>query len=184
MASEDEHPLLEQSAEIGDHGFWCAQATPDIEHTLARFREPQQMWKRDHHSDDPGEPGISRAKAGARTPVHKREQRQQADQEQTRIGRQQQQTDLDRKRHPISAPPLSNRPPIVEQDDSPQGHRQHDRAEFRGWHREGRHAGHEQHGECGLLRTHGRAPELEHCPVGHHHADLREQVDAEQMVSA
>ena len=90
MASEDEHPLLEQSAEIGDHGFRCAQATPDIEHTLARFREPQQMWKRDHHSDDPGEPGISRAKASARTPVHKREQRQQADQEQTRIGRQQQ----------------------------------------------------------------------------------------------
>jgi len=109
--------------------------------------------------------------------VADREQDEQADQDQADVSRQQQQSDFDCQYQPVAAAIFPDRTPIVQQDDRPQRHGQDHRAEVRGRDRERRHSGHQQHGQRRVRRADDRTAEREHRPVGHHHADLRQQID-------
>jgi len=71
----------------------------------------------------------------------------------------------------------------MQQDDGPQRHGEDDRAEVRRRHREGGHAHHQQHRERRVLRADDRSAEREHRPIGHDHANLRQQVDADQAAA-
>jgi hypothetical protein len=138
------------------------------------------------HNDDGDhrrDPWIGRAQCRARVGIGNRERDQEPDQDQADIGGEQKEADLERQNQPVSAPLLADGAPVVQQDQRPQRHGQDHRAEIRGRHREGGDAQHEQHRQRGVLGADDRASQREHRPVGRHHANLRQQVDAEHVAA-
>ena len=183
MGGEDERDLAQPGVEIVDHRFRRAQPHQPRHQPVAGLRQPQQMREQHDEGDEAREPRIGRAHRRAGALVGGGEQREHAEQQQPGIGGEEQEPDLDRERDPVAALALAHRAPVVQQDHRPQRHGQRDRPEVRRRHREGRDADHQQHRQRRVLRADDRAAEREHRPVGHHHADLRQQVDAEQAVA-
>ena len=170
--------------EIAENSVGRAQPREHRHQALAGIGYPDQVRPHDQAGHSGGDQRVVGTERSARALVDQREQQEQSDQDQPDISGEQQQPDLDRERKPIRAPPLAHRPPIMQEDNRPERHREDDRSEVGRRHREGRNADHEQHRKRRMLRTDDRTSEHEYRPVGDDHADLREHVDGEQAAAA
>ena len=184
MADQEEPHQLAPCEQVRVHRFHAAQPPQRRQHAVGRQIEQDQIGEQHEGDDDGGDPGIERRKrSGAAALRDQHEDRHQRDQDQREMGREQQQGEIDRQHVPIDAAHFAHRAPQMQDGEGPERHRQDFRPEIRGRDREEGNADHQQGRERGMALADGRAAKLEHRPIGRDHADLREHIDAGQVVA-
>ena len=120
------------------------------------------------------------AKLHCAAPGDESEHQEQAEQDQPHIGREQQEPDIDRERVPIAALIEPDGAPEMQKRERPERHRQDRGAEIRARYAERRDARHQQGRKRRMPLADRQGAELEHRPIGHDHAKLRQRIDAGQ----
>ncbi len=143
-----------------------------------------KMPKHHGHNDSPRDPRLQGV--DGRTPALgcRREQDQDAQQDKSALGGDEQKCSRASERIPILDAALRDGAPIEQQRSRPQRHGKYRRAEIRCRYGEHENADHEQHRHSRVRPADNRAAKREHAPVSGDHADLGERIDAEQSGGA
>ena len=179
-ASHDRTQKPQPGAGVLARGGGIAQPCQGRRQTISSALQPQQVHEQKHGERGRHDPRLVGVERGAAARGHGGEQNERAEQDQRGIAGEQQQRCRDAERVPGPAPPLPDRPPVMQQHDCPQCHGENGRAEIRRRHREQRNADHEQHRHGGVRRADDGAAQRKHAPIGRDHANLRQRIDAEQ----
>ena len=141
------------------------------------------MREIEQHDDGGRGPRAERAKMAAAARGRGDEQRHQADENETRIGREQQEAERQANGEPVRAAAIGERP-IGEQKRQPdQRQRQNRRAEFDRRHREDADAGHQQDRHRGMRGADHAAAEREYRPIGDDDTNLRQEIEADDSAA-
>jgi len=172
MAEQQHQREPGPGAQVGDDGS-------EIDRNEAGAKiEPDQIGKQDHDRDEACDPGTDGFQMRAPDLAGEHEQHDQAEQDHAAIGREQQQAAFDADREPVDEFAAMCRAPVVKQQHGPERRCEDRRPEFRRRHREHGDAGHQEHRHDGVdFADHGTA-EVQHRPIRHNNADLREQINA------
>ena len=133
----------------------------------------------DQHHDRGGGPRPDRAEPAAPALGRRDEQRHEREQDQPRIGGEQQKAERDAGREPVAARVFRKRAVAEQQRERGERHREHARPEIKRRDREHADAGHQQDRHRGVRGADDAAAEREHRPIGEDHASLREHVKAD-----
>ena len=142
------------------------------------------MDEQENDETEHDDPRLGRCERGAAARGDCREEGEHAEQDQRGIAREQHQGRGNAEPIPGASAVLHHRAPVVQQHQGPQRHGQDWRAEIRRRHGEQRNSRHQEHRHDGVRRTGDRATEREDAPIGRHHANLRQQVNAEHAGAA
>ena len=141
------------------------------------------MRQIDQHHHERRNPWLRRGKARAAALGDGDEQHDEPDEDQARIGGEQQETERDSGREPVAAAIFDQRPIDVEQRKRAQRHGEHAGPEFERRDGEDGDPGHEQDRHRGVRGADDAPPEREHGPEGYHHAGLGQQIEADDAAA-